>query len=127
MLKRDAGFGKAVKLFLDGELAGVKKASGDIKRTIHPVTIGKNHERDAENQPGFISNSVFDDVRIYKKAIAPEKSGYYSQHIKRAPCAGSFYFEINSFRNTVANIRKIGSVSEPLINVIISFFHFRVA
>ncbi|MBS0001410.1 MAG: DUF4981 domain-containing protein [Cyclobacteriaceae bacterium] len=72
--------GKYIKLFMDGNLIGEESATGNIKRTIHPVTIGKNHERDAENQPGFISNAVFDEVRIYNTAIQPEHLGYFERN-----------------------------------------------
>jgi len=70
--------GQIIELFLDGKPAGEKMASGNIKRTIHPITIGKNHERDAENQPGFISNAIFDEIRIYNKAISRDNLGFYS-------------------------------------------------
>jgi beta-galactosidase len=70
--------GLAIKLFLNGKLIGEEATSGDINRSIHPITIGKNHERDAENQPGFISNSIFDDVRIYNKAITKDNLGHNS-------------------------------------------------
>jgi beta-galactosidase len=70
--------GNSIRLYLDGLQMALKKVSGNINRTIHPITIGKNHERDAENQPGFISNAVFDEIRIYNLAISPEDLGFHT-------------------------------------------------
>jgi beta-galactosidase len=70
-----------IKLFLDGEQVVERTATGSIKRSFHPITIGKNHERDAENQPGFISNAVFDEVRIYDQAISPDNSGFFYEKV----------------------------------------------
>lgn len=61
--------GDEMKLYIDGENIGVRKANGRIDRSPHPVCIGKNHERNHENKGWFISNSQFDQVRIYPDLI----------------------------------------------------------
>ena len=61
--------GKEMGLYLDGEPLATKINSGMIDRSPHPVCIGKNHQRNHENQGWFVSNSLFDQVRIYNQAL----------------------------------------------------------
>ncbi len=64
--------GKSLEIYLDGEKISGMPASGNIKRTFYPITIGKNHERDHESTPGPVSNAIFDRVRIHNTALNPE-------------------------------------------------------
>ena len=68
--------GSECSLFLDGELLARAPASGPIERTYYEVTVGKNHEGDHENTPGFISNARFDEVMIHNRALTPEQLSY---------------------------------------------------
>lgn len=66
-------------IYLDGIEVVTGEAKGNIRRTFYPVTIGKNHERDHENQPGPISNAVFDEVMIHSEALDPGNLGWYKE------------------------------------------------
>ncbi len=68
--------GNEISIYLDGKKLVTHPAKGNIKRTFYAVTIGKNHERDHEQIPGFISNAIFDDVRIHNTALAPSQLGF---------------------------------------------------
>ena len=68
--------GDSLKIFIDGKKVASGVARGDIRRTRYLVTIGKNHEKNHENQPGFISNSRFDEVMIHNTALAREQLSY---------------------------------------------------
>ena len=69
--------GKAIMIYIDGKLIISKPASGNIKRTFYTVTVGKNHERDHESMPGYISNSIFDEVMIHDVALEQSALGFY--------------------------------------------------
>ena len=71
--------GTEIVLYIDGELSISSPASGDIQRTYYEVMIGKNHEGDHENTPGFISNAIFDEVMIHDIAIEQELLSCYRQ------------------------------------------------
>jgi len=62
--------GKVMRLFIDGVNIALKNISGQIDRSPHPVCIGKNHKKNHENKGWFISNYVYDHVRIYSKALS---------------------------------------------------------
>jgi beta-galactosidase len=66
-------------IYLDGELLARAPATGSIERTYYEVTVGKNHEGDHENTPGFISNARFDDVMIHDIALAPDQLSVESE------------------------------------------------
>jgi beta-galactosidase len=68
-------------MYLDGKKIASGPANGSVKRTYYEITIGKNHQRDHESQPGFISNSVFDEVCIYDIAIDPSRLGWFNDTI----------------------------------------------
>lgn len=70
--------GNEIMIYLDGRKIASAPASGNIKRTYYAITIGKNHQRDAENQPGFISNSVFDEVSIHDIDLDPTRLGWFN-------------------------------------------------
>jgi beta-galactosidase len=61
--------GSEMKLYLDGHEIAYAKVSGFIDRSPHPVCIGKNHKKNHENQGWFISNYIYDNVRIYSKVF----------------------------------------------------------
>jgi beta-galactosidase len=61
--------GNEMSLYQNGRRLATKKVSGTIDRSPHPVCIGKNHERNHENKGWFVSNSVYDQVRIYNEII----------------------------------------------------------
>jgi len=70
--------GNEISIFLDGEKIASSPASGNISRTFYAITIGKNHERDHEQTPGFISNVVFDEAIIHKRALGPDQLGFFT-------------------------------------------------
>ena len=61
--------GTEMMLLLNGKALASRTVSGKIDRSPHPVCIGKNHKKNHENKGWFVSNSIFDQVRIYNKAI----------------------------------------------------------
>ncbi len=69
--------GKNILLYVDGKLSASMTASGLIQRTRYEVTIGKNHQTDHENTPGFISNSAFDEVTIHSVALRQEELSFF--------------------------------------------------
>jgi len=70
--------GGNMSLYLDGNLLAEAPAAGPVERTYYEVTVGKNHEGDHENTPGFISNARFDEVMIHDVALAPEQLSFSS-------------------------------------------------
>jgi beta-galactosidase len=61
--------GTVMKLYLDGVEIASAMVKGTIDRSPHPVCIGKNHKKNHENKGWFISSYMYDNVRIYSKAI----------------------------------------------------------
>jgi len=61
--------GSEMKLYTDGHEIASAEVSGFIDRSPHPVCVGKNHKKNHENQGWFISNYIYDDVRIYSKVF----------------------------------------------------------
>ena len=72
--------GKEIAIYLDGEKIASGPASGKINRTYYAITIGKNHQRDHENQPGYISNAIFDETSIYNIALNPAELGWFNNN-----------------------------------------------
>ncbi len=68
--------GSEMSLYLDGNLLAGAPANGSIERTYYEITVGKNHEGNHENTPGFISNARFDEVMIHNKALPPEQFSF---------------------------------------------------
>jgi beta-galactosidase len=68
--------GSRISLYLDGILLAEAPAMGPVERTYYEVTVGKNHEGDHENTPGFISNARFDEVMIHDIALSQEQLSY---------------------------------------------------
>ncbi|TVR72630.1 MAG: DUF4981 domain-containing protein [Marinilabiliales bacterium] len=68
--------GREMRIFINGQFAGSMPATGRIMRVRNPFTVGKNHMINNENWAGYISNSVFDDVRIHSVARSPDMLGW---------------------------------------------------
>ncbi|HPG39136.1 MAG TPA: glycoside hydrolase family 2 TIM barrel-domain containing protein [bacterium] len=64
--------GQELKLYLDGKTLAVTKCSGNISNNYFPVCIGRNAETQNEQYPGWLSNSIIDRVRVYRRALAIE-------------------------------------------------------
>lgn len=73
--------GNEIMIWLDGKKIASGPANGPIKRTYYEITIGKNHQRDHESEPGFISNSIFDEVCIYNIALDPSRLGWFNDTV----------------------------------------------
>jgi beta-galactosidase len=72
--------GSEIAIYLDGKKIASAPANGNIRRTYYAITIGKNHQRDHENQPGYISNAIFDEVCIYDIALNPAELGWFNMN-----------------------------------------------
>ncbi|MBN2000026.1 DUF4981 domain-containing protein [candidate division KSB1 bacterium] len=72
--------GSAVLLFIDDRQVARMPASGRMRRSMAPVNIGRNHTRNHEQQPGFISNAIFDRVRIFNSALTVEQLSTVTPH-----------------------------------------------
>jgi beta-galactosidase len=72
--------GKQIAIYLDGKKIASAPANGNIRRTYYAITIGKNHQRDHESRPGYISNAVFDEVSIYDVALNPADLGCFNEN-----------------------------------------------
>jgi beta-galactosidase len=65
--------GEDMAIFIDGEKVKSKPAHGAIRRSRHPVNIGRNHQRHHEQWPGFLSNAIVDDIRIWNDALSEKE------------------------------------------------------
>ena len=59
--------GKEMSLTIDGKILGSKKYDRDINSSHYPVNIGRDAFRDNDQHLGWLSNFIFDDVKIYDK------------------------------------------------------------
>ena len=71
--------GKEIKLYIDGQKVASEKFNGSIRRSHFPVGIGKNIQRNHSNFAGYYSNSIFDNVRIYSRALTAKELGFYQK------------------------------------------------
>lgn len=71
--------GKNIAIYMDGNQIARTHASGKLQRTYYEVMVGKNHEGDHENTPGFISNAVFDEVMIHDIALKKDQLSFFSE------------------------------------------------
>ncbi|MGP3984878.1 glycoside hydrolase family 2 TIM barrel-domain containing protein [Streptomyces sp. KR80] len=65
--------GTAVKLFIDGKEAASTAWSGTISYSAQPVNIGRDAENDLENIQTRMSHGTIDQVRIYHRALTPDR------------------------------------------------------
>lgn len=68
--------GAEMAIFIDGRKVASTEVSGPIARDRAPFTIGKNQMINNEAWAGYISTSVFDDVRIHNIAREPSLLGW---------------------------------------------------
>jgi beta-galactosidase len=64
--------GTSLKLFVNGQLAGEKTCSGNIRNFPFQVNIGKDSEIDGQEHAGYLANARIDKVRIFDHAIGIE-------------------------------------------------------
>lgn len=68
--------GANIRIVVDGVVLAEKPAGGHLSRSRHPVCIGKNHLRHDEQFPGFLSNLIYDEVRLSHRALKLNELGY---------------------------------------------------
>ncbi len=61
--------GKQMKLFIDGEELGSKDYEQKINSLQYPVNIGRDSYKDNDQHLGWISNFIFDEVKIFDEEI----------------------------------------------------------
>ena len=95
--------GSEMAIYINGRLAASQPAEGAIQRVRSPFTVGKNHMINNEAWAGYISNSVFDDVRIHNIVRNPLVTGWHSEYapvddnlvawltFERTDTTGTFY------------------------------------
>lgn len=59
--------GESMTLLIDGKNFDSKKFNGNINSSHYPVNIGRDSYKDTDQHLGWISNYIFDDVRIYNQ------------------------------------------------------------
>ncbi|MGE5432311.1 MAG: glycoside hydrolase family 2 TIM barrel-domain containing protein [Syntrophomonadaceae bacterium] len=64
--------GQEMTLFIDGKNYGSRKYTSEIKSAHYPVNVGRDAFRDTDQHLGWISNFIYDEVKIYN-ALSPEK------------------------------------------------------
>ncbi|MFB0516615.1 MAG: glycoside hydrolase family 2 TIM barrel-domain containing protein [Candidatus Neomarinimicrobiota bacterium] len=61
--------GQMVRIYIDGEKRASRSAEGLIKRSIYPVNIGRDAQRQTDQFPGWLANMIVDRVRIHGAAL----------------------------------------------------------
>ena len=61
--------GKQLQLFLDGEMKAETACSLTIENKPFPISIGRNPEIEAQENPNHYSNAAFDQLAIFDKAV----------------------------------------------------------
>lgn len=64
-----------LRLYMDETLIATEPCQGDIHYNHVPVCIGRNFEIQHEQYAGWLSNALFDNVRMYARALTPEELG----------------------------------------------------
>ncbi len=59
--------GEKMILEIDGKIIGTKKYNRNINSSHYPVNIGRDAFRNNDQHLGWLSNFIFDDVKIYDK------------------------------------------------------------
>ena len=62
--------GAELRLYVDGELLDATEHEGSIGHARQPVNVGRNAELHTDGYEGWLSNAVFDSVRIYDRALS---------------------------------------------------------
>jgi beta-galactosidase len=57
--------GKEMSVIIDGKLYGSKKYDQKISSSHYPVNVGKDSYKDSDQHLGWISNFIFDEVKIF--------------------------------------------------------------
>ncbi|WP_063736246.1 glycoside hydrolase family 2 [Streptomyces sp. RTd22] len=65
--------GTSLKLLIDGRQAASTGWTGTVAYTAQPVNIGRNAETDQENIETRMAHGAVDQVRVYHKALGPER------------------------------------------------------
>ena len=65
--------GKSLRLFLDGAWAGEQPLNGPLSYSRYPINVGHNREENDEEYAGWISSSIIDQVRVYRRALSAEE------------------------------------------------------
>ncbi|WP_247004363.1 glycoside hydrolase family 2 TIM barrel-domain containing protein [Halosolutus gelatinilyticus] len=65
--------GSELQLYVDGNLLGTTEHDGTIGHARQPVNIGRNAELHTDGHEGWLSNAVFDSVRIYDRALSTDE------------------------------------------------------
>ncbi len=65
--------GSALVLYLDGKPLAEQPYAGQITSCRFPVNIGRNAELHHEQFQGWISNAIFDHVRLYDRVLTAEE------------------------------------------------------
>ncbi len=65
--------GKEMRLYIDGQLEGVKDCKGKILDSPFPVNIGRNAEIQGQDYEGNLCNALINSVSIFDKVISIDK------------------------------------------------------
>ena len=57
--------GKLMELFIDGKEYGSKEYDHKINSLQYPVNVGRDSYKDNDQHPGWLSNFIFDEVKIF--------------------------------------------------------------
>lgn len=57
--------GKSMQLFIDGKLSAEKNYSENINTSHYPVNVGRDAYRNTDQLLGWISNHIYNDVKIF--------------------------------------------------------------
>jgi beta-galactosidase len=74
--------GSSLELYVDGQLAGNKKHSGNILNRPFPINIGRDLENSEKTNTTRNSNALFDQVMIFNKALSIDQLLYPNQQLK---------------------------------------------
>ncbi|MBT8479699.1 MAG: DUF4981 domain-containing protein, partial [Gemmatimonadetes bacterium] len=62
--------GRRLTLWIDGEAVATRAHTGTIDSRPFPVNVGRNAEVHGQEHPGELSNTAFDRVRIFARALS---------------------------------------------------------
>lgn len=67
--------GSELRLYLDTEYVWKKPYEGAILSSLFPLCIGRNAQVQREQYPGWMSNAIIDQVRVYNRALSEQQLG----------------------------------------------------